>query len=424
MSADRPQVRAVYCDYHASDDQVYEALKRATQPLERAWARLKKARRIGVKFNQAWPPNKVRRYEGQLQELVSEQVARATLRLLREETTAELFCVEISVVAEDRNRDPWPTFTLLPLLREFDVPMVDGNQPPHKVSAVPGGGQMFRQYLVPQDAVEADAFISVQKMKNHAFMGVTLCLKNLFGLLPQEPHGRGRHYFHHLVRMPYMLADIGRVFDPALNIVDALVGQAGREWGGQARVPNALVAGDQVIATDACATYLMGHDPQSDWLTPPFHRDRNPLLVAAEGGFGTVKPDEIDFQSEVQAPVAEFHTNVTDPLSRVVSWRRTTAEQALHYRDHWRQFVDKYAGEFILLQEGQVRWHDKSSELRVSRRQLAGGSPDQAMWLKYVDPEEAEGEHYAVYEQALAHVQDLERSGALSAGCSGNREDS
>ncbi len=415
MSPTRAQVRAVHCDYQASDDQVYEALRRATLPLERAWARLKKARRIGVKFNQSWPPARLVRYQGQLQELVSEKVARATLRLLREETTAELCCVEIDVVTFGRYSDPEAGITLLPLLREFDVRFVDGNRPPHKVCAVPGGGQMFRQYLVPRDVVEADAFISVQKMKNHAFMGVTLCLKNLFGLLPEEPHGRSRHYFHHLVRMPYMLADIGRVFDPALNIVDALVGQAGREWGGQARVPNALVAGDQVIATDACATHLMGHDPQSDWLTPPFHRDRNPLLVAAEGGFGTVNLAEIDWESEVQAPLAEFHTNVTDPLSRVVSWRRTTAEQALYYRDHQRQFVEQYAGEFILLQEGQVRWHDKSSELRVSRRQLAGSSPDQAMWLKYVDPKEAEGEHYAVYEQALTHIQELERSGALSA---------
>jgi len=397
----------VHCDYQANDDQVYEALRRATLPLERAWARLKKARRIGVKFNQAWPPDRVARYQGQLQELVSEQVARATLRLLREETAAELCCVEIDVVTFGRYPEPEAGITLMPLLREFDVRFVDGNQPPHKIRAVPGGGQMFCQYLVPQDVVDADAFISVQKMKNHAFMGVTLCLKNLFGLLPHEPHGRSRHYFHHLVRMPYMLADIGRIFDPALNIVDALVGQAGREWGGQARIPNALVAGDQVIATDACATHLMGHDPQSDWLTPPFHRDRNPLLVAAEGGFGTVNLGEIDYQSEVQAPLAEFHTNTTDPVSRVISWRRTTAEQALIYRDHRRQFVDRYAGEYILLQEGQVRWHDRSSELRVSRRELAGGSPDQAMWLKYVDPDEAEGEQYAVYEQALAHIQEL-----------------
>ena len=44
----------------------------------------------------------------------------------------------------------------------------------------------------------------------------------------------------------------------------------------------------------------MGHDPAADWLTPPFHRDRNALLVAAQSGFGTVNLNEIDFASELQ----------------------------------------------------------------------------------------------------------------------------
>ena len=37
-----------------------------------------------------------------------------------------------------------------------------------------------------------------------------------------------------------------------------------------------------------------------------------------------------------------------------------------------------------------------------SRRELAGANKLSAMWLKYVDPEEAEGEHFEVYEEALA----------------------
>lgn len=407
MSRAAYTVRAVHCDYRASDEEVYQALRRATAPLERAWAKLKGARRIGIKFNQGWPPDKIVRYEGQLQELTSEQVARATLRLLREETTAELVCAEISVFKLDRDPDPGPTINLLPLLREYGVTFVDGNLPPHKVVQVPGGGQMFRQYLLPTGAVETDAFVSVQKMKNHAFMGVTLCLKNLFGLTPQEPYGRARQYFHHLVRMPYMLADLGRIFQPTLNIVDALLGQAEREWGGRVRVCNTLIAGDHVIATDACATYLMGHDPQADWPTAPFYRDRNALVVAAEAGFGTVNLAEIDFQSEVARPLADFYTVETDSLSTVAAWRRSTCEQALYYRDHQREFVDRYAGEYILLQDFEVKWHSKSSDLAKSRRELAGARTESAMWLKLVDPEEAEGEHYEVYERTLEQLRAL-----------------
>ena len=150
----------------------------------------------------------------------------------------------------------------------------------------------------------------------------------------------------------------------------------------------------------------MGHDPQADWLTPPFHRDRNALLVAAEGGFGTVDLGEIDFQSEVEAPLGHFFTTMTDSRETVIDWRRTTAEQALYYLEHKQELVDRYAGEYILLQDGEVIWHDTTSRLRASRRKLARGKHRRAMWLKYVDPEEAEGEHYEVYEHALAQLVD------------------
>jgi hypothetical protein len=240
-------------------------------------------------------------------------------------------------------------------------------------------------------------------------MGITLTLKNLFGLVPmREPDGRSRQYFHHLVRMPYMLADIGRLFNPTLNVIDGLIGQAGGEWSstGQEvpRIVNTLVAGDHPVATDAVGAHLMGFDPMADWLAGPFHRDRNPLLVAAEGGFGTVNLDEIDWTSEVEPqPEGTFFAAMTDSVERVISWRRTTCEQALYYRDHRKDF-DKYAGEYILLQENEVKWHSESSYLRWSRRRLSVDRPDQEMWQKYVDPDEAEGEHYEVYERTLEDI--------------------
>lgn len=408
-------VRAVHCPYDAADEKVYQALQRATEPLTGTWDRLGRARRIGIKFNQDKPPERQVRFQGQLQQLVSAKVARAVLRLLRERTSAELVCVDVSYYAMYHGTDPQQTGTVLPALREFGVQYVDGTQPSHKMCPVPGGGQVFRQYMLPQAAADADEFVSVAKLKNHAFMGVTLSLKNLFGLMPGEPHNHTRHYFHHLVRMPYMLADLGRIFNPALNVIDGLVGQAGREWGdggakGPPRVANVLVAGDNTVATDACATELMGHDPQADWLTPPYYRDRNAILVAASGGFGTADPAQVDFRTEAQAPLGEFYVRETDSRDMVLSWRRTTCEQALYYRNHRDEFIRQYAGEYILLQEGQVRWHSPDSRLEVSRRKLAGEHPEQAMWLKYVDPEESEGEHFEVYEDQIAAVPTFPKS--------------
>jgi len=402
-----PKVRAVHCDHRASADEIYRALKRATAPLDAAWAKLKAADRISIKFNQAWPPDALVYLDGRLQELVDYGVARALLRLLREETSAELSCVEISTSAHGRpSLSVRDTIPLLPLLEEFGVTFVNGNEPPHKVYQVPGGGTMFGKYLLPESVVDTDAFVSVQKLKNHKSMGVTLCLKNLFGLCPQEPNGRSRAYFHHICRLPSILVDLGQTIQPTLNIIDALTAQSLREWGGEGRLTDALVAGDQVIATDACGTYLMGHDPLGDWPNQPFLRSRNALRIAHDAGLGMADLSQIDFGTEVEAPLADFRTEDTDPYETVLAWRRSTCEQALYYRDHEQAFLDRYAGQFILLQDNEVRWSGTASTFRQSRRELAGAHKLSAMWFKYVDPERAEGEHYEVYESILASLDD------------------
>ena len=403
------RVRAAQCDYRASDEEVYQALKRTTDPLDRSWERLRKARRIGIKFNQDWNPNRLVVHEGHRQQLVSDVVARATLRLLRENTTADLFVVDVGVERVDEGSDRLANTQVAKVLQEFDVPYVDGREDGVAWVDVPGGGQMFDKYPIPQSCADADEIISVQKIKNHAFMGVTLTMKNLFGLVPLEPAGRPRGYYHHLVRMPYMLADLGRIFNPALNILDGLVCQAGQEWGpgDHPRICNTLVAGDHTIATDAFTTHLMGHDPKSDWLTQPFHRDRNSLLVAAQGGFGTIDLDEIDFASEVQAPIGEFFAQEYDSRETIVSWRRTTAEQALYYRENKAKILKKHAGKYILLQMGKVKFSNEDGHIYYSRRKLSGANPEQAMWFKFVDPDETEGEHYEVYEQNLQTMKEM-----------------
>jgi len=237
-------------------------------------------------------------------------------------------------------------------------------------------------------------------------MGVTLCMKNLFGLPPINlPAGRVRTYYHHVIRLPYVLADLGMILQPCLNIVDALTGQSGREWDGEGRICDALLAGDHVTATDAVGTTLMGHDPSSDWPTPPFRRDRSHLLVAARRGFGTVDLGEIDYVSDVSAPLAHFDSVETDAPRIVESWRRTTCEQGLFYQENRSRLIDEHRGEFIFLQDGKVVWHGADpAVLRGSRRDLSGDKKDRALWLKLVDPDETEGEQFGVYDQVLAEM--------------------
>ncbi len=402
-------VRAVQCDYQSSDEEVYQALKRATQPLFRTWDRLSRAKRIAIKFNQDWLQQSVVMYQGHRQQLVSDPVARATLRLLKERTNAELFAIDIGLEGVRAKVTDGSSTQLLSVFREFNLPFIEGSQTPTAWVDVPGGGLMFDRYPLPQPITQADEVVSVQKLKNHAFTGITLCMKNLFALMAIEPAGRPRIYYHHLVRMPYMLADLGKITNPALNIIDGLVGQASSEWGRgeHPRICNTLIAGDHVVATDACGAALMGHDPRADWLTPPFHRDRNHLLAAAEGGFGTVDLDKIDFLSDVTAPLGEFFSVETDSRDMVVSWLRTTAEQALFYRDHQAEFERQYAGQYIFLQMGQVVSSDVEGKLHASRRIISGEHPEQGIWMKFVEPGDPEGEHFEVYEHMLSMIKTM-----------------
>ena len=394
-------VRAVHCDHRASDDEVYAALCRATEPLTRAWEQLERARKIAIKPNMRWIPEHIAYFEGRRRELVDDAVFRATLRLLRERTSAQLIVIDDTRPRQlGEKRNP-PDLNVVPILEEFGATYVGASDPPFEWYEVPGGGAMFARYQLSALFSDVDAVVSVAKMKSHVFMGVTLCLKNLFGLPPSMPYGKPRHYFHHIIRLSYVLPDLGRLIQPCLNIIDGLTGQSLREWHGEGRVCNTLHAGDHAVATDACGAWLMGHDPASDWPTPPFRRDRNALLVAAEHGFGTVDLSEIDFETEGERPLASFDSLATDPDEMVFSWRRTTCEQGLFYRDHREELIARYAGDYIFLQGGEVMWHGPDPTPLGSRRDLSGEKKESALWLKLVDPDEREGEHFEVYEEAL-----------------------
>ena len=394
------KVRASHCDHRASEEEIYQALKRTTAPLTRSWEKIGKARKIVLKFNMIKYRERIEYFAGRRRELVDDSVCRALLRLLKERTSAKLVATDTFVYGNGYCTPE--DFNYRHLLDYYGVEYVDSNLPPYAMYEVPGGGSMFDRYLLNACFADADEVISVAKMKNHAFMGITLCMKNLFGLPPViPPEGRTRSYYHHFIRLSYLLPDLAKITNPCLNIVDALTGQWGREWGGVGRICNTLIAGDQVTATDACGMTLMGHDPKSDWPTPPFKRDRNHVLIAAQHGFGTVDLDQIDFQSEVQGPLAEFDSEETDAPQMVASWRRTTCEQGLIYREEQKKIIDKHRGEFIYIQDGRVVWNGSDPTNLGSRRILSGDKKDSALWLKYVDPEEREGEHYEAYEECL-----------------------
>lgn len=395
-------VRATHCSHKASLEEIYQKLKEIATPLSRSWEKIERAKRVGIKVNMQFRTQDIRYIGGRRQELVDDDVLRASLRLLRERTDAELFALDTSTAPPGQR--PGSDFNTKPILDEYGVRYVEAGDPPFEHYKVPGGGLMFSEYQLSAALGEADAFVSIAKMKNHGFMGITLCLKNLFGLPPIPPHGRLRTYFHHVIRLSYVLPDLGMIAQPCLNIIDGLTGQARMEWHGEGRIADCLVAGDHVIATDACGSHLMGTNPALDWPHPPFRRDRSPVAVAAEHGFGTTNLDEIDFEMDgLVLPVAEFDSAQTDPPEVIDRLRRTASEQALFYRDNRDKLLADHAGRYIFLQDGEVIWSGADPQQAGSVQEIAARKGDQAVWLKLADPDEREGEHMEVYENILAN---------------------
>ncbi|MGH9325729.1 MAG: DUF362 domain-containing protein, partial [Terriglobia bacterium] len=56
---------------------------------------------------------------------------------------------------------------------------------------VPGGGMLFKAYNLNHSYTDCDVYVSLAKLKEHATAGVTLSMKNSFGITPATIYGKG-----------------------------------------------------------------------------------------------------------------------------------------------------------------------------------------------------------------------------------------
>jgi len=64
MSDKEYRVRASHCDHRASEEEIYQVLRRTTDPLDRAWEKLEKAQRVVMKFNMIKPRERIEYFAG------------------------------------------------------------------------------------------------------------------------------------------------------------------------------------------------------------------------------------------------------------------------------------------------------------------------------------------------------------------------
>jgi len=125
---------------------------------------------------------------------------------------------------------------------------------------VPFPGPLQSLHL-PVTALDTDLLVSLPKMKTHHWVGATLSMKNLFGLVPGGIYGWPKNVLH-WAGIPECIAGLYRLFPRTIAIVDGITGMEGNgPIQGEAKHAGVIVAGDNLAAVDATCCRIMGIDP-------------------------------------------------------------------------------------------------------------------------------------------------------------------
>jgi uncharacterized protein (DUF362 family) len=163
------------------------------------------------------------------------------------------------------------------------IALVDLNYDDFQAVRNPDPRALLGELFVPRTVLAADVLVSVAKMKTHRFAGVTLSLKNMFGILPGTRYGWPKNILH-WNGIPRSICDVNGTIKPHYCVVDGVVGMEG--YGpllGPARPAGVLVMGANALATDATAARVMGVDPaRVDY-----------LAMAQRSGLGSLRRQDI-----------------------------------------------------------------------------------------------------------------------------------
>src|SRR4030042_4033163 len=168
------------------------------------------------------------------------------------------------------------------VLRADRIPFVDLNYVSGYTVKNPGRRTRLLPLTLPVTLREVDWVVSVAKMKTHHWAGVTLSMKNLFGVMPGSYYGWPKNLFHREGIEKYIIA-INQAVEPDFSIVDGIVGMEGDGpiMGTPKRV-GVLVMGRNLPAVDATCARIMGIDPH-----------KVSYLAAAAGQLGPIRDSDI-----------------------------------------------------------------------------------------------------------------------------------
>jgi uncharacterized protein (DUF362 family) len=141
------------------------------------------------------------------------------------------------------------------------IPFVDLNY--DSVYSVPNVGKFtsMKALTFPGTLQKVDWVVSMAKMKTHHWAGVTLSMKNLFGVMPGSYYGWPKNVLHY-AGINGSILDIVTTLKPNFAIVDGIVGMEGDgPIMGTPKPVGVLVMGRNLSAVDATCARVMGIDP-------------------------------------------------------------------------------------------------------------------------------------------------------------------
>jgi len=151
-------------------------------------------------------------------------------------------------------------------LREFTGPLgrtfVDLNVDDVKRVALSTRASRLKELYLPKTVLGVDFLVSMPKLKTHHWAGVTLSLKNMFGIVPGSCYGWPKNVLH-WAGIDRSILDINAAARPDFAIVDGILGMEGNgPIQGTPKPCGILVLGDDPVAVDATCCRAMGLRPE------------------------------------------------------------------------------------------------------------------------------------------------------------------
>ena len=146
-------------------------------------------------------------------------------------------------------------------LREQKVPFVDLNRDELFKTPLLASYTGMDHLWLPRTILESDFVVSMPKVKAHHWSGVTLSMKNMFGVVPGAKYGWPKNILH-WKGIQESILDVCATVPIHFVIADAIMAMEGNgPLHGTPRPLNRIVLADDPVAADATCARLMGLEP-------------------------------------------------------------------------------------------------------------------------------------------------------------------